>query len=114
MRGPALLLAGIVLFGLLDANGKLLSGEYPLGQVIAVRYASGPEVNTLFVSTSVHDIRLLLPAEERFRHFSDEARVVVSEPLIDLPGSWRMICPRPRGSARMVVGRAGNHSRAWL
>ena len=40
MRGPALLLAGIVLFGLLDANGKLLSGEYPLGQVIAVRYAA--------------------------------------------------------------------------
>ncbi|CAA9290004.1 MAG: hypothetical protein AVDCRST_MAG08-4530 [uncultured Acetobacteraceae bacterium] len=39
MRGPALLLAGIVLFGLLDANGKLLSGEYPLGQVVAVRYA---------------------------------------------------------------------------
>ena len=39
MRGPALLLAGIVLFGLLDANGKLLSGEYPLGQVIAIRYA---------------------------------------------------------------------------
>jgi drug/metabolite transporter (DMT)-like permease len=39
MRGPALLLAGIVLFALLDANGKLLSGEYPLGQVIAIRYA---------------------------------------------------------------------------
>jgi hypothetical protein len=32
MRGPVLLLAGIVLFALLDANGKLLSGEYPLGQ----------------------------------------------------------------------------------
>ena len=39
MRGPALLLVGVALFGLLDANGKLLSGEYPLGQVIAVRYA---------------------------------------------------------------------------
>ncbi len=39
MRGPALLLAGIVLFGLLDANGKLLSGGYPLGQVVAIRYA---------------------------------------------------------------------------
>ena len=39
MRGPALLLAGVALFGLLDANGKLLSGEYPLGQVIAIRYA---------------------------------------------------------------------------
>jgi drug/metabolite transporter (DMT)-like permease len=39
MRGPALLLAGIVLFALLDANGKLLSGEYGLGQVVSVRYA---------------------------------------------------------------------------
>ena len=39
MRGPALLLAGIVLFALLDANSKLLSGTYGLGQVIAVRYA---------------------------------------------------------------------------
>lgn len=38
MRGPALLLAGIALFGLLDANSKLLSGEYPLGQVIAIRF----------------------------------------------------------------------------
>jgi glutamine amidotransferase len=52
-----------------------------------------PEVNTLFVSTSVHDLRLLLPAEERFQHFSDEARVVVSEPLIDLPGQWHEIPP---------------------
>jgi len=39
MRGPALLLAGVALFGLLDANGKLLSGEYPLGQVMTTRYA---------------------------------------------------------------------------
>ncbi len=39
MRGPALLLAGIVLFALLDANGKLLSGEYGLGQVVSIRYA---------------------------------------------------------------------------
>ena len=48
---------------------------------------------TLFVSTSVHDLRLLLPAEKRFRHFSDEARVVVSEPLIDLPGLWHEVPP---------------------
>jgi drug/metabolite transporter (DMT)-like permease len=39
MRGPALLLAGVVLFALLDANGKLLSGEYPLGQVVFIRFA---------------------------------------------------------------------------
>lgn len=38
MKGPALLLAGIVLFSLLDANSKLLSGQYGLGQVIVMRY----------------------------------------------------------------------------
>jgi drug/metabolite transporter (DMT)-like permease len=39
VRGPALLLAGIVLFSLLDANSKLLSGQYGVGQVIFLRYA---------------------------------------------------------------------------
>lgn len=39
VRGPALLVAGIALFGLLDANSKLLSGQYAVGQVILLRYA---------------------------------------------------------------------------
>jgi len=38
VKGPALLLGGIVLFSLLDANSKLLSGGYGLGQVVALRY----------------------------------------------------------------------------
>lgn len=38
MKGPALLLAGIVSFSLLDANGKLLSGTYPLAQAIFMRW----------------------------------------------------------------------------
>ena len=88
--------------GFVEAAGRRHGIEHPLQmtvglsdgeQVVAVRYASGPEVNSLFVSTSVHDLRLLLPAEERFRHFSDEARVVVSEPLIDLPGLWHEVAP---------------------
>jgi predicted glutamine amidotransferase len=59
----------------------------------AVRYASGPVVNTLFVSEDVESVRALYPERERFAHFSDEARVVVSEPLLDLPGVWREIRP---------------------
>ncbi|WP_205963633.1 DMT family transporter [Roseicella aquatilis] len=39
MKGPALLLAGIVLFSLLDANSKLLSGQYGVGQVVFLRHA---------------------------------------------------------------------------
>ena len=88
--------------GFVEDVGRRHGTEHPLQmtvglsdgeRVIAARYASGPEVNTLFVSTSVHDLRLLLPAEERFRHFSNEARVVVSEPLIDLPGLWHEVPP---------------------
>jgi drug/metabolite transporter (DMT)-like permease len=39
VKGPALLLAGVALFSMLDANNKLLSGQYGLGQVVAIRYA---------------------------------------------------------------------------
>ena len=69
-------------------------------QIYAARYASGGEVNTLFVSEDVASIRLLYPENERFAHFSDEARVVLSEPLVDLPGGWREIPP----GTGLVVG----------
>jgi drug/metabolite transporter (DMT)-like permease len=37
VKGPALLLAAITLFSLLDANSKLLSGQYGVGQVVVMR-----------------------------------------------------------------------------
>ena len=40
----------------------------------AARYASGPEVNTLYYSADVESLRQLYPADERFAHFSTEAR----------------------------------------
>src|SRR3954462_1440183 len=55
----------------------------------AARYASGPVANSLFVSEDVESLRSLYPSSERFSPFSDDARVVVSEPLVDLPGMWR-------------------------
>jgi predicted glutamine amidotransferase len=94
--------------GLIEDVGRRAGVEHPLQMTVglsdgerlyAVRYASGPVVNTLFVSSSVADIRLLYPEDERFRHFSDEARVVVSEPLIDLPGLWEEI---PASSSLVV------------
>ena len=39
MRGPLLLVAALGLFAVLDANSKLLSGQYPPAQVVASRYA---------------------------------------------------------------------------
>ena len=62
-------------------------------QLYAVRYATGPVVNSLFVSQDVESLRLLYPADERFAHLPEHARVVVSEPLTDLPGLWREVPP---------------------
>ncbi|MDB5413755.1 MAG: EamA/RhaT family transporter [Rubritepida sp.] len=39
MKGPLLLMAGIGLFGILDANSKLLSGGFSAAQTIFLRYA---------------------------------------------------------------------------
>jgi predicted glutamine amidotransferase len=72
-------------------------------RLYAARYASGQEVNTLYYSADVESLRKLDPEEERFAHFSAEARVVVSEPLVELPGLWHGI---PAGSA-IVVGKGG-------
>lgn len=88
--------------GFVEAAGHRIGVEHPLQMTIglsdgervyAVRYASGPVVNSLFASTSVQDIRMLYPDDERFQQLSDDARVVVSEPLIDLPGLWEEIPP---------------------
>jgi glutamine amidotransferase len=54
----------------------------------AVRYASGPVVNTLFMSESLAALRELYPERERLQHFQSDARMVVSEPLVKLQGAW--------------------------
>jgi predicted glutamine amidotransferase len=69
-------------------------------QLYAVRYAGGPEVNTLFMSEDPESVQMLYPDDER-EHFGDDARVVVSEPLTDLPGVWREV---PAGTA-LIIGK---------
>ena len=39
MKAPLLLMAGICLFGILDANSKLLAGEYSAAQAVFLRHA---------------------------------------------------------------------------
>ena len=60
-------------------------------RIYAARYASGAEVNTLFISEDAASVRMLYPANERLAHFSNDTRVVVSEPLAHLPGLWREV-----------------------
>jgi hypothetical protein len=54
-------------------------------------------------------VRELYPESERFRHLSDEARAVVSEPLADLPGVWREV---PQSTA-LIVQPGGDEELAF-
>ncbi|GAA2861398.1 class II glutamine amidotransferase [Pseudonocardia halophobica] len=88
--------------GYVEAAGHAAGSEHPLQMTVgvadgerlyAVRYASGPVVNTLYVSSEVDALRRLYPEDERWQHFSEDSRAVVSEPLTDLPGLWHEVPP---------------------
>ncbi|RKQ87034.1 glutamine amidotransferase [Solirubrobacter pauli] len=54
----------------------------------AVRYSSEHRSRTLYVSADRATVQALHPDNARFKRLTDETRVVVSEPLSDLPGVW--------------------------
>jgi glutamine amidotransferase len=55
------------------------------------RYSSQHQSRTLFHSTDVTQLRELYPELEVLRTLGDETRLVVSEPLGDLPGAWHEV-----------------------
>ncbi len=54
----------------------------------AFRYSTEGRSRTLFVSADAHAVRQLHPENPRLQRLRDEDRVVVSEPMSDLPGLW--------------------------
>ncbi len=72
----------------------LCDGERLLG----VRYSSVGTSRTLHVSRDVDDLRAL---DDRLASVPDDARVVVSEPITDVPGYWEAV---GESSAIVVAG----------
>ncbi len=71
-------------------------------QVVAVRYSSERQSRTLFHSTSFRHLHALYPDDPRIAAVGNDAFLVLSEPLVDLPDAWEEI---PEGMA--IVARKG-------
>ena len=57
----------------------------------AFRYSSEHNSRTLFYTTDVPTLRKRYPDREELREFSDDARLIVSEPLGDVAGVWNEV-----------------------
>jgi predicted glutamine amidotransferase len=62
------------------------------GQSIwAFRYSTERQSRSLFYTTDVPTLRKLYPERELFQEVSDDARLIVSEPLGDVAGVWNEV-----------------------
>jgi predicted glutamine amidotransferase len=57
----------------------------------AFRYSSERNSRSLFYTTDVPTLRRLYPGRELFQEVSDNARLIVSEPLGDVAGVWNEV-----------------------
>jgi glutamine amidotransferase len=97
--------------GFVEATARQRGVDEPLNmtvcatdgeQIVAVRYSSEGKSRSLFHSTSFRHLLELYPDDERIKTAGENAFLVLSEPLADLPGFWQEI---PESTA--VVARGG-------
>ena len=86
--------------GLVEQVGHAHGVEFPFQGTIATtdgerlwafRYSSEGRSRTLYYSSRYDTLRAMYPDDERLLDFDEETRVVVSEPLGDLPGVWNEV-----------------------
>jgi len=99
--------------GFVEAAARARGVRYPFQGTIATtdgeslwafRYSSEGRSRSLFFSRDIRAIRQLAPDREILREASDDTRLVVSEPVGDLPGAW---VEMPEASYGMV-SKAGD------
>jgi predicted glutamine amidotransferase len=94
--------------GLVEESAERYGIANPLQMTVATtngktlwvfRYSTEHQSQSLFYSTDFRTLRELYPDNERIARVSDETRLVVSEPLVDLPGAWNEV---PESSCGIV------------
>ena len=83
--------------GFVEARGRARGVKFPFQGTIAAtdgeslwafRYSSEGNSRSLFLTRDILTLRQQYPDRELLREVSDDARLVVSEPIGDLPGAW--------------------------
>jgi len=96
--------------GLIEDVGRRNGVEHPVQMSVATtdgtrvwafRYSSEGQSRSLFYSTDVPTLRALHPEIEILREVDPGSRLIVSEPLRDLPGAWNEV---PESSYEVVQG----------
>ena len=86
--------------GLVEDVGRTHGVEFPVQMTVATtdgdstwafRYSSEGRSRSLFQSTDVSTLRSQYPDNPLLHLVSDDARLIVSEPLGDLRGAWREV-----------------------
>ncbi|HEY6594061.1 MAG TPA: class II glutamine amidotransferase [Asanoa sp.] len=88
------------MIGLVEATARRHGVDDPVQMTVATtdghnvwafRYSTERRSRSLFYSTDVRTLRELHPDSPVLRLLSDEARLIVSEPLGDLAGAWNEV-----------------------
>jgi predicted glutamine amidotransferase len=104
--------------GLVEAVGSRFEVPNPFQGTIATtdgegiwafRYSSEGKSRSLYYTTDVPTLRRLYPERQLFQEVSDEARLIVSEPLGDVAGVWNEVPEATCG----VVGRGHDELRPF-
>jgi predicted glutamine amidotransferase len=83
--------------GFVEETGHRHDVEHPIQMTIATtdgrsiwafRYSSEGDSRSLYFTTRMDELKALYPDLHELADLSDETRVIVSEPLGDLPGVW--------------------------
>ena len=86
--------------GLVEDVGRRHGVEHPVHMTVATtdgesiwvfRYSSEKATSSLYYSTEISQLRRLYPDLEVLDSLGSDARLIVSEPLRDLPGAWNEV-----------------------
>ena len=95
--------------GLVEEVGRRRSIENPIQMTIATtdgksvwafRYSSEGRSRSLYYSTDMRTVREMYPERPRLQQVSDETRLIVSEPIVELAGAWNEVPESSYGLVR--------------